>query len=84
MHSYIYQIGLKPFSEERLLTSDKIEVGDMSLFDYTYDIDEKSRAINIRILVDTNFRQVCSLQTRTTILFIKVDSRYGESHIMTT
>ena len=53
MHSYIYQIGLKPFSEERLLTSDKIEVGDMSLFDYTYDIDEKSRAINIRILVDT-------------------------------
>lgn len=53
MHSILYQIDTKPFTEERLLTSDNIEVGDMTLLDYAYDMEEKARAINIRILVDT-------------------------------
>lgn len=53
MHSILYQISTTPFTEERVLTPDNIEVGDMTLVDYAYDMEERARAINIRILVDT-------------------------------
>lgn len=52
MHSYIYQIGTKPFTEEKLLDSDTLEVGENSLLDYAYDISAETRAVNIRILVE--------------------------------
>ena len=53
MHSYIYQIGLKPFNEEKLLDPDTLDVGENSLLDYAYDISAEIRAVNIRILVET-------------------------------
>ena len=53
MHSYIYQIGTKPFIGEQLLDPDTLEVGENSLIDYAYDISAEVRAVNIRILVET-------------------------------
>ncbi len=53
MHSTIYQIGTKPFTEEQLLDPDTLEVGENSLLDYAYDISAEVRAVNIRILVET-------------------------------
>ncbi len=55
MHSIIYQIGTKPFSEESELDPDAIADNpkNTNLLDYAYDISDKVRAINIRILVET-------------------------------
>ena len=53
MHSYIYQIGTKPFTEEMLLDPDTLEVDENSLIDYAYDISAEIRAVNILILVET-------------------------------
>jgi len=55
MHSIIYQIGTNPFSEENILDPDAIadNIKNTNLLDYAYDISEKVRAINIRILVET-------------------------------
>ncbi len=55
MHSLIYQIGTKPFSEENQLDPDAIADNpkNTNLLDYAYDVSEKVRAINIRILVET-------------------------------
>ena len=53
MHSYIYQIGTKPFTEETLLDPDTLDVGENSLLDYAYDISADIRAVYILILVET-------------------------------
>ncbi len=55
MHSIIYQISTKPFSEENQLDPDAIadNIKNTNLLDYAYDINDKVRAINIRILVET-------------------------------
>ncbi len=55
MHSIIYQIGTKPFSEESELDPDAIADNpkNTNLLDYTYDISDKVRAVNIQILVET-------------------------------
>ena len=55
MHSLIYQIGTKPFSEENQLDPDAIADNPKhaNLLDYAYDVSEKVRAINIQVLVET-------------------------------
>ncbi len=55
MHSIIFQIGTKPFNDESELDPDAIADNpkNRNLLDYAYEVSEKVRAINIRILVET-------------------------------
>lgn len=43
MHSYIYQIGLKPFDKGEALDSENILEGNDVYFSYAYDLDSEER-----------------------------------------
>lgn len=51
MHSYIYQIGLKPFHEGEALDSDNILEGNDVYFSYAYGLDSEERLKAIEDIV---------------------------------
>lgn len=52
MHSVIYQISDQPIAKEERIGIDNIEAGDMTSFDYAYEISEEERKECIRDLVE--------------------------------
>ncbi len=52
MHSYIYQIGTKPFPEEEHLTPENVFEGNDIFLDYTYDLTSEERLEAIENLVE--------------------------------
>ena len=51
MHSYIYQIGLKPFNKGEALDPENILEGNDVYFSYAYDLDSEERLKAIENLV---------------------------------
>lgn len=52
MHSYIYQIGLKPFNEGETLDPENIIEGNDVYFAYAYDFDSEERLKAIEDLMN--------------------------------
>ena len=51
MHSYIYQIGLKPFDKSEALDPEIIIEGNDVCFSYAYDLDSEERLKAIEDIV---------------------------------